>query len=130
MTWLSMSFRGRPIVFFNDRLPSRWHRRRCLRPGRTTPQAQPSTIEDRGHAARESPSASLTARTPWYPQRAPQARLRYPNSGGSRSARKGLAAPKAIAWSTMRPGHSCKIAFREISDVWIALDSRQKQGSD
>src|SRR5580700_2746744 len=36
--------------------------------------AQPSMIEDRGHAARESSSASLTARTAWYPQRAQQAR--------------------------------------------------------
>src|SRR5207248_11139082 len=33
--------------------------------------AQPSMIEDRGRAARESSSASLTARTAWYPQRAP-----------------------------------------------------------
>jgi hypothetical protein len=43
--------------------------------------AQPSMIEDRDHAARESPSASLTARTAWYPQRAPQARLHSPNCG-------------------------------------------------
>src|SRR5580658_2704389 len=33
--------------------------------------AQPSMIEDRGHAAREPSSASLTARTAWYAQRAP-----------------------------------------------------------
>src|SRR5438874_6246411 len=33
--------------------------------------AQPSMIGDRGDAARESSSASLTARTAWYPQRAP-----------------------------------------------------------
>ena len=36
--------------------------------------AQPSMIEDRREAARESSSTSLTARTAWYPARAPQAR--------------------------------------------------------
>jgi len=41
--------------------------------------AQPSMIEDRGHAARESSSASLTARTAWYAETAPQARLPFRN---------------------------------------------------
>ena len=36
--------------------------------------AQPSMIEDRREAARESSSTSFTARTAWYPARAPQAR--------------------------------------------------------
>src|ERR1700733_7414009 len=36
--------------------------------------AQPSMIENRGYGARESSSASLTARTAWYPKGHQQAR--------------------------------------------------------